>query len=66
MKITLNGEPYELTSDATMQSLVESLQLDVRKIAIEQNQHIIQQGTYATTALNDGDTIEIINFIGGG
>lgn len=47
-------------------ALVEALQLDGRKLAIERNLEIVPRSAYDTTALCDGDRIEIVHFIGGG
>lgn len=50
----------------TLASLVERLGLDARKIAIERNLEIVPRSTYAATILDEGDRLEIVNFVGGG
>jgi thiamine biosynthesis protein ThiS len=47
-------------------ALVATLGLDQRKVAIERNLAIVPRSAYASTALADGDRIEIVHFIGGG
>ncbi len=65
MRLTVNGE--EATFDAaTVAALVETLALDVRKVAVERNLEIVPRSLYAATALTDGDRIEIVQFVGGG
>ncbi len=64
--ITLNGEKKILQQPITVQELVEELKLDVRKIAIERNLEIVSRPVYDQTALQDGDEVEIVHFIGGG
>ena len=66
MDITLNGEIRRLEGAQTLAALVESLGLDVRKVAVERNLEIVPRSIYAQTALTDGDRIEIVHFIGGG
>ena len=36
------------------------------RIAVEINGHIVPKSKYDTTVLNDGDTVEIVGFVGGG
>jgi thiamine biosynthesis protein ThiS len=66
VKITLNGEEKQLAGKMSVENLVAELQLDTRKIAIERNLHIVPRSAYDSTVINDGDTIEIVHFIGGG
>jgi thiamine biosynthesis protein ThiS len=35
-------------------------------VAVERNEEIVPRSTYATLALTEGDTLEIVHFIGGG
>ena len=62
----LNGEERVLDHTATVAALVESLGLDVRKVAVERNLEIVPRSQYLATPLGDGDRIEIVHFIGGG
>lgn len=66
MTITLNGEPFELQAPTTIAGLLAHLDIDSRRVAIEHNLVIVRRATYDTTAVNEGDTIEIVNFVGGG
>jgi thiamine biosynthesis protein ThiS len=66
MQVTVNDEPRRLPPGATVADLVTSLGLGPRRIAVEVNREIVARATYAATVLHDGDTIEIIHFVGGG
>ena len=66
IKITLNGEEFNLDNDKTVFDLVNELNLDLRKIAVELNYQIIQIDNFSDLKINEGDTIEIVHFIGGG
>ena len=66
MTVTVNDEPRELAAGATVADLVATLGLGPRRIAVEVNRAIVTRATYAETVLSDGDTIEIIHFVGGG
>lgn len=66
MKLTVNGEERAFEGVADVAALVTSLGLDLRKVAVELNLEIVPRSVYAATALNDGDRVEIVHFIGGG
>jgi sulfur carrier protein len=65
MRIEVNGEVRE-TGATTVLALVEELGLDVRKVAVERNLAIVPRSLHGTTALADGDRIEVVQFVGGG
>jgi sulfur carrier protein len=66
VKITLNGDPFELPSPITVSELLARLQIDPRRVAIEHNLVVLKRGTFDTTTLAEGDQVEIVNFVGGG
>ena len=66
MTIQLNGEPYELAGPVTLSALLESLDLDARRVAVERNFAVVKRGDYSTTTLHERDAVEIVNFVGGG
>lgn len=65
MTITLNGEQRPLDAP-TVAALLDQLGLDRRKVAVERNEAIVPRSLYEGTALQPGDQIEIVHFIGGG
>jgi thiamine biosynthesis protein ThiS len=66
LQLTVNGESRSITDGAHVADLVSDLNLDGRKIAVERNLEIVPRSQYAGTALQDGDRIEIVAFVGGG
>lgn len=66
MKITLNGEDFEVPEACTAAGLVEQLQLGGKRIAMELNLEIVPRSEYASQRLNAGDRVEIVHAIGGG
>jgi thiamine biosynthesis protein ThiS len=62
----VNGEAREVSAATTVEALVTLLGLDRRKLAIERNLEIVPRSMFASTALLDGDRIEIVAFVGGG
>ena len=66
MRIQLNGEPYELGAPVTISALLESLDIDARRVAVEHNLVVVKRDAYARVTVNDRDEVEIVNFVGGG
>ncbi len=66
MTIRLNGEPYELAEPASIAVLLERLGIDGRRVAVEHNVIVIKRDAYHSTMLQDGDEVEVVNFVGGG
>ena len=50
----------------TIAALLAGLDIDPRRVAVEHNLFIIKRARYDTTTINEGDTVEIVNFVGGG
>lgn len=65
MQIVVNGEQKEM-GPLSVLGLLESLEIDPRRVAVELNLEIVPKPDYATTVLQDGDRIEIVQFVGGG
>ena len=66
MNIIFNGKPREIQTGINIQELLDQMQLDCMQVVIEHNQDIIPRQRLADTVLNDGDTLEVIHFVGGG
>ena len=66
MKIRLNGEAFEVEAGRTVQQLLEHLEIDARRVAVEHNVVVLKRTAFTTTAIHEGDEIEIVNFVGGG
>jgi sulfur carrier protein len=64
--ITLNGERYEIDEPISVAGLLARLEIDPRRVAIEHNLTIIKRQTYPEVVIGEGDTLEIVNFVGGG
>ena len=64
--ITLNGESFELDQPLSVDELLQRLEIDPRRVAVEHNLVILKRHAYAATLVGDGDRVEIVNFVGGG
>ena len=65
MRVQVNGDTLDVAA-GTILALVEELSLDPRKVAVERNLEIVPRSLHATTALAEGDRIELVVFVGGG
>lgn len=66
ISLTLNGETRRFRAGATVADLVQDIGLDPAKVAVERNLEIVPRSTLAQVALAEGDTLEIVHFVGGG
>ncbi|WP_300378510.1 sulfur carrier protein ThiS [Henriciella sp.] len=66
MQVFVNGDPFEIKDGAVVNDLVRALTDDPRGIAIELNREIVPKSKHAETSLNDGDRLEVVQFVGGG
>ena len=66
LRVTINGEGRELDAPVNVRELLTKLGLDPAKIAVERNLEIVPRSAFGSTALADGDRIEIVAFVGGG
>ena len=64
-EIYFNGEKREVVS-ATISALVEEVKLGEKRFAVERNREIVPRSQFAETAIDEGDVIEIVQFVGGG
>ena len=66
MRITLNGDPYELAEPLTIADFLATLDIDPRGVAVEHNLNIVKRDGFASTVVQSNDQVEIVNFVGGG
>lgn len=66
MQIRLNGEPHDIDAPMTIAALLASLNIDARRVAVEHNLAVVKRARYDDTIINEGDEVEIVNFVGGG
>ena len=66
MTLLINGETRSLLRAAHIAELIRFLGIKPDRIAIELNRRIVKKTEWGTTRLQDGDRIEIVQFVGGG
>ncbi|NOZ25568.1 MAG: sulfur carrier protein ThiS [Nitrospirae bacterium] len=66
MKILLNGEEYITKEAKSVGDLLRELGIDPVRVAVEVNLKIVSKSDYGGFMLNEGDTVEVVSFVGGG
>jgi sulfur carrier protein len=66
IQIILNGKPHNIKEKTNIISLLETLSLSEKKVAIEINEEVVPRDNYVKKILSDKDRVEIVHFIGGG
>ena len=66
MEILINGDRRTVDADATIRSLLQELSLPESRVAVERNRSLVRKIEFGSTALAEGDLIEIVTFVGGG
>jgi len=66
MEIRLNGDSYAVDGPLTVGELLAQLAIDPRRVAVEVNLVVLKRAAFETTTINEGDEVEIVNFVGGG
>jgi len=64
--IEVNGSSRNVAHGATVQQLLQELQLDGRTVVVEVNRQIVRRTELADTVLEPGDRVELVHFVGGG
>ncbi len=66
IEIKLNGKKQSLDEALTLEGLLKKLGIEKQRVAIEKNLEIIPREEFATCRVENGDELEIVNFVGGG
>lgn len=66
MTIKLNGDPHEIPAPLSVSALLHQLEIDARRVAVELNLTVVKKAAYDSSVINEGDEVEIVNFVGGG
>ena len=66
MHIQVNGESRRVREEMNVTGLLQDLQLNVERVAVEINLEILDRRDFDARMLKEGDRVEILSFIGGG
>lgn len=66
MLVQINGEERQIELGLSVAQLLEELGIRPARVVVELNRNVLSRDAFATTALKEGDKIEIVHFVGGG
>jgi len=66
IQISVNGENKPIPEGTSIDALVRLLELPLDAVAIEHNRLVVRRAYWQNIQLQDGDRIEIVQFVGGG
>ncbi len=64
--VKINGQQETWEQPMTVQQYLQTQGHTAERVAIEQNGRIVPKSTYAEQQIQDGDTVEVVSFVGGG
>ena len=64
--VSVNGERRAITAGSTIALMLRELGIDPARVAVERNLAIVPRSTLDEVEVADGDTFEIVHFVGGG
>lgn len=66
MQIELNGQATQVIDQCSITKILEVLELQNQRVAVEVNQEVIPRAKHNSFELSSGDQVEIIQAVGGG
>ena len=63
--VKIKGEELNIAGK-TVAEYLQATNYDPTRIAVERNGDIVPKAQYAETVLQDGDSVEVVSFVGGG
>ncbi|PLX40591.1 MAG: thiamine biosynthesis protein ThiS [Deltaproteobacteria bacterium] len=66
MRVMVNGEGIEVEDGATVAALLNQLGLPGDRTVVELSGQVVTREEHTSKVIADGDTVELIRFVGGG
>jgi sulfur carrier protein len=66
MELIVNGHTREVTDGVNLSLLLNELNINPLRVAVQLNLEIVKRERYGETVLKPGDRLEIITFMAGG
>ncbi|MCR5613470.1 sulfur carrier protein ThiS [Treponema sp.] len=63
--VTVNGENLDIAG-LSINDWLSKTEYDKSRIVVELNMEIVSKGSYNDVVLKDGDSVEVVSFVGGG
>ena len=66
VRVRINGDPRTLPTGTRIAALLEELGVSTPRVAVERNRQIVPRSRYDSIELQEGDEVEVVEFVGGG
>ena len=66
IRIRLNGQDRDIPGGRSVQDLLMSLDLRPELVVVERNREILDRARYPEVVVEEGDSLELVHFVGGG
>ncbi len=66
MKLVINGEEKEFKSDISLQEVITFLQIEDKVMAAAVNMQVVKKEQWSKHILKENDSLELLQFVGGG
>lgn len=66
IRIRLNGEERSVPAGLSVAGLLDRVGVDRREVVVERNREILRRDELEAFDVEEGDTLELVHFVGGG
>jgi len=66
MKIQINGKDQDLPENTSLKTAIQNIRPDCQRVIAELNGQIVKRDVWEETSLSNGDSLELVSFVGGG
>lgn len=66
VRVRVNGDPRSFPAGTAISAVLGALRVSTPRVAVERNRVIVPKAVYESTLLEEGDELEVVEFVGGG
>lgn len=66
MRITINGQLKDLSAAGNLRAIVDQFSGRNMHVIAELNGNVVNRSSWEQTAVREGDSVELVNLVGGG
>lgn len=64
--VEVNGDPRQVTAGCSIAAMLREIGIDPGRVAVEHNREVVPRSTLGDVEVRDGDSFEVVHFVGGG
>ena len=66
VRVRVNGDERRFPNGTSVAAMLAALGVSTPRVAVERNREIVPKAEYSSTELEEGDSLEVVEFVGGG